>query len=173
MAEKKKIFNESDFDKDKQLFTSEDFEKNKDVVKTPETSKAASSNVGRIVGGVIVAIAILAGVFFLVDNGSESAQPGTNEATTKQVVQATDGNTPKEAPTGNDVANGSESDNGVMEATSETSLVADSENDNVQANQSAAQPTVEMPDAKSSAPKQEPKNTVTKSKTSQASDSLP
>lgn len=31
MAEKKKIFNESDFDKDKQLFTSEDFEKNKDV----------------------------------------------------------------------------------------------------------------------------------------------
>ena len=31
MAEKKKIFNESDFDKDKQLFTSEDFDKNKDV----------------------------------------------------------------------------------------------------------------------------------------------
>ena len=36
MAEKKKIFNESDFDKDKQLFTSEDFEKEKDVPKDPK-----------------------------------------------------------------------------------------------------------------------------------------
>ena len=31
MADKKKIFNESDFDKDKQLFTPEDFEKEKDA----------------------------------------------------------------------------------------------------------------------------------------------
>lgn len=36
MAEKKKIFNESDFDKDKRLFTSEDFEKNKDAPKKPK-----------------------------------------------------------------------------------------------------------------------------------------
>ena len=36
MAEKKKIFNESDFDKDKQFFTSADFEKEKDLQNDPE-----------------------------------------------------------------------------------------------------------------------------------------
>ena len=35
MAEKKKIFSESDFDKDKQIFTPEDFEKVKDAPKVP------------------------------------------------------------------------------------------------------------------------------------------
>ena len=63
MAEKKKIFNESDFDKDKQLFTFEDFEKEKDVPtgadtkgsdpRTSDPDTRPSKGLGKAIGGII------------------------------------------------------------------------------------------------------------------------
>ena len=68
MAEKKKIFNESDFDKDKQLFSSEDFEKEKDVptgadtndsdTRTSEPDPRPSKGYGKVIGGIIGVAAV-------------------------------------------------------------------------------------------------------------------
>ena len=70
MADKKKIFNESDFDKGKQLFTSEDFEKAKDVSKDPkpvphipdggEGNGSKKSGKSKIFGGI--AATVIAGL---------------------------------------------------------------------------------------------------------------
>lgn len=65
MADKKKIFNESDFDKDKQLFTPEDFEKEKDVPKDPKPTPIPDGGEGngspkggksKIFGGIAAAV---------------------------------------------------------------------------------------------------------------------
>ena len=100
MAEKKKIFNESDFDKDKQLFTSEDFEKKKDVPKVPGSKtptipsggdgngNTSRSNTGKIVGGIAAAAAILAGVYFFGIKGDDKSGTDAGTPPTEQVAQA-------------------------------------------------------------------------------------
>ena len=91
MAEKKKIFNESDFDKDKQLFSSEDFEKEKDVptgadtndsdTRTSEPDPHPSKGYGKVIGGIIgvAAVCLLGyGVFsYMNQPDDESTTPGT------------------------------------------------------------------------------------------------
>ena len=88
MAEKKKIFNESDFDKDKQLFSSEDFEKEKDVptgadtndsdTRTSEPDPLPSKGYGKVIGGIIgvAAVCLLGyGVFSYMNQPDDT--PGT------------------------------------------------------------------------------------------------
>ena len=88
MAEKKKIFNESDFDKDKQLFSSEDFEKEKDVptgadtndsdTRTSEPDPRPSKGYGKVIGGIIgvAAVCLLGyGVFSYMNQPDDT--PGT------------------------------------------------------------------------------------------------
>lgn len=91
MAEKKKIFNESDFDKDKQLFSSEDFEKEKDVptgadtndsdTRTSEPDPHPSKGYGKVIGGIIgVAAVCLLGygvLSYMNQPDDESTTPGT------------------------------------------------------------------------------------------------
>ena len=166
MAEKKKIFSESDFDKDKQLFTSEDFEKNKGVGKDSENPTATPSTKSRVVVWPVIGFAIFAGIYFLWVKGSDSGQQSTIEGTVEQV---TGGNPPEAASTGNSFASGAKNGNGVAE-TAENSLVIEPGNEKVQANQTAAQPTVEISNVGSSAQKQKPKVTVTKSQTAQVND---
>ena len=102
MAEKKKIFRESDFDKDKQIFTPEDFEKVKDAPKVPEptsppipnggegngSNNTDKSKTGKIVVGIAAAAAILAGVYFFgMKDDNMDIDDGVNPPT-EQVAQA-------------------------------------------------------------------------------------
>lgn len=101
MAEKKKIFSENDFDKDKQIFTPEDFEKVKDAPKVPGSKtptipsggdgngNTSKSNTGKIIGGVAAAAAILAGVYFFGIKGDDKTGDDVNPPT-EQVAQAGD-----------------------------------------------------------------------------------
>lgn len=90
MAEKKKIFNESDFDKDKQLFTSADFEKEKDLEinpNVPNPKQEKKSNTEKIVVCIAVAAAILAGVYFFGIKGDDNVADNGG-APTEQIAQA-------------------------------------------------------------------------------------
>ena len=113
MAGKKKIFSESDFDKDKQIFTPEDFEKVKDAPKVPGSKtptipsggdgngNTSKSNTGKIVGGIAAAAAILAGVYFFGIKGDDKTGDDVTPPT-EQIAQAGDATQP-EATTQTDV----------------------------------------------------------------------
>lgn len=100
MEEKKKIFSESDFDKDKQIFTPEDFEEVKDAPKVPNSPPIPNGGEGngsnntdksktvKIVGGIAAAAAILAGVYFFgMKDDNKDIDDGVNPPT-EQVAQA-------------------------------------------------------------------------------------
>ena len=140
MADKKKFFNERDFDKDKQLFTSEDFEKEKDVskVSNPATPKpvegggngsenGGKSNTGKIVGGIAAAAAILAGVYFFGIKGDDNS--GTDAGNPTEQVAKNGETAQPEATTQTDVpkAETTEEANAVPNATEVSSSTENSE----------------------------------------------
>ncbi len=95
MSDKKKIFHESDFDKDKQLFTSEDFEKGKDVQKDPKPEPNGDGGRGseksgktKIFVGIAAAAAIIAGVYFFGVKGGDESGTDSGTPSTVQVAQA-------------------------------------------------------------------------------------
>lgn len=93
MADKIKIFNESDFNKDKQLFTPEDFEKEKDVPKDPKPTPKPNGGEGnglpkgsksKIYGGI--AAAVVAGLLcYGVYSYFSSSDKQQNDGSTTQV----------------------------------------------------------------------------------------
>lgn len=102
MADKIKIFNESDFDKDKQLFTPEDFEKEKDVPKDPKPTPKPNGGEGnglpkgsksKIYGGI--AAAVVAGLLcYCVYSYFSSSDEQQDDGSTTQVEKVSD--TPNE-----------------------------------------------------------------------------
>ena len=99
MAEKKKIFNESDFDKDKQFFTSADFEKEKDLqnnpapepgpTSTPDGGASKSGN-SKIYGGIAVAVVVVA---CLIGYGAYSYYNSSDEMTDDTTTEVVEGTT--------------------------------------------------------------------------------
>lgn len=77
MAEKKKIFSESDFDKDKQ-----------NEGKGNGSENTGKSKTGKIIGGIAAAAAILAGVYFFGPKGDDKSGTDAGTPPTEQVAQA-------------------------------------------------------------------------------------
>ena len=193
MAEKKKIFSESDFDKDKQIFTPEDFEKVKDAPKVPGSKtptipsggdgngNTSKSNTGKIVGGIAAAAAILAGVYFFGIKGDDKTGDDVNPQT-EQVAQAGDVTQPEAtSPTdaseeGTAEEKGTASDaHGTVSPAEANEAPAKTGNDQIQP---PAQPTEQKADKPSSVASsstkpvqqaQSPKNNATTSQIAAAS----
>ena len=156
MAEKKKIFNESDFDKDKQFFTSADFEKEKDLqndpapepgpTSTPDGEAGKSGN-SKIYGGIASAV-----VACLLGYGAYSYYNSSDEKTDDTTTEVVEGTT----DTSNKGDSKEQNNDQAVETPETESADAGSSADG----EETASPVQEETSPEASSPKTEPKQNV-------------
>lgn len=133
----------------------------------PSTPK--STNIGKIVGGIVAVAAILVGICLFGLNESAEDQPVQIEGNSEQVRQTVDKNISEVANIGDTVEESSDSNNDITEASSENSSSKVTEDKDVRDNQLVEKTFVDKSAAPSAAPKQETKASITKSQTTQVS----
>lgn len=142
------------------------------IIEEPQNTEPASpietqkqSNTGKVLGGIAVTAAILAGVYFwgIKSDDNQSAQ---DENHTEQVESNQNGVTPNDNE--EKTVAGTESNDGEKESSSEDTQVSTG-NDEVNAGQSTAQTQAENTEESPSAPKQELKATEPKEKSAHVS----
>lgn len=149
MAEKKKIFSESDFDKDKQIFTPKDFEKVKDAPKDSgfpppiPSGGDGNGNTGKIVGGIAAAAAILAGVYFFGIKGDDKSGTDAGTLPTEQIAQAGETAQPETTSQTNVPENGTTEEANTVSNTPEASSPTDNSETSVAGNDAPTTPKSE------------------------------